>query len=251
MSTSPTTKQLGKRWWFLAAFFLLVFTVLQLPAAWIMARFAPNNPYIDHVTGNIWAGQADWHAQNMQGVLSWQLKPWELLLLRVSADVELNIADTQLSGQVAIGRQFWQIKQFSGQVSAGTLRSVLPWQWPDSPIQVSELGMVFDQKTGFDQVAGQLNWGGGALGYPFEGRTQRATMPPLVGQLALNRERLHLALTDSGKARMGDLYLSADQMLDVQLTQRLLQNVVGYRGQAGLDTAVVTTRQPLSSLRGL
>lgn len=251
MSTSTTTKQLGKRWWFFAAFFLLVFIVLQLPAAWIMARFAPNNPYIDHVTGNVWAGQADWHAQNMQGVLSWRLKPWELVLLRVAADVELSIADSQLNGRVAIGRQSWQVKQLNGQISASTLRSVLPWQWPDSPIKISDLGLVFDQKTGFDQVAGQLNWGGGTLGYPFEGRTQRAAMPPLVGQLAMNRERLHVALTDSSKGRMGDIYLSTDQMLDVQLTQRLLQNVAGYRGQAGLDTAVVTTRQPLSSLRGL
>lgn len=76
------------------------------------------------------------------------------------------------------------------------------------------------------------------------------TLPPLIGQLSLDRERLHLAITDSNKGRMGDLYVSPDQMLDVQLTQRLLQNVAGYSGQAGLDTAVVTTRQPISSLRG-
>lgn len=251
MSTSTTTKRLGKRWWFFAAFFLLVFIVLQLPAAWIMARFAPNNPYIDHITGNIWSGQADWHAQQMQGVLSWRIKPLELLLLRVSADVEVSVADSQLNGRVVVGRQFWQVKQLNGQISAGTLRGVLPWQWPDSPIQISQLGLRVDQKSGFDHVAGQLNWGGGTLGYPFEGRTQRAAMPPLVGQLSLDGERLRLALTDSNRGRMGDIYVSPDQMLDVQLTQRLLQNVAGYRGQAGLDTAVVTTRQPLSSLRGL
>lgn len=251
MSTSTTTKQLGKRWWFFAAFFLLVFIILQLPAAWILARFAPNNPYIDHVTGNIWAGQADWHAQQMQGVLSWQLRPLELLLLRVSADVELSIADSQLSGRVLVGRQFWQFKHVEGQVSATTLRSVLPWQWPDSPIQVQDLGMRVDAEAGFEQVDGQLNWGGGSLGYPFEGRTQRMALPPLVGKLAVVDQRLHLSLMDANQGRMGDLYVSPDRMLDVQLTQRLLQNVVGYRGQAGLDTAVVTTRQPLSSLRGL
>lgn len=251
MSTSTTTKQLGKRWWFFAAFFLLVFIVLQLPAAWILARFAPNNPYIDHVTGNIWAGQADWHAQQTQGVLSWQLRPLELLLLRVSADVELSVADSELRGRVLVGRQFWQVKQVEGQISATTLRSLLPWQWPDSPVQIQDLGVRVDQKAGFEQVAGQLNWGGGTLGYPFEGRVQRAAMPPLVGQLDLVDQRLHLALTDSTNGRMGDIYISPDRMLDVQLTQRLLQNVAGYRGQAGLDTAVVTTRQPLSSLRGL
>jgi general secretion pathway protein N len=55
------------------------------------------------------------------------------------------------------------------------------------------------------------------------------------------------------KERMGDLYLSAkdaqkEMMLDVQLTQRLLLNVASYHGQAGLDTAVIAVRQPLSAL---
>jgi general secretion pathway protein N len=110
------------------------------------------------------------------------------------------------------------------------------------------LSVRFDQQQGWSEAAGQINWGGGVLGYPFEGRVERASLPPLVGKLNLDRERLHVALTDQAKARMGDFYLSKDRMLDVQLTQRLLQNVAGYRGQAGLDTAVITTRQPLASL---
>jgi general secretion pathway protein N len=71
-----------------------------------------------------------------------------------------------------------------------------------------------------------------------------------VGKLNQDHDRLHLALTDVSQGRMGDFYLSPDQMLDVQLTQRLLSFVAGYRGQAGLDTAVISTRQPLSTLEG-
>jgi len=37
-------------------------------------------------------------------------------------------------------------------------------------------------------------------------------------------------------------------MLDVQLTQRLLLNVLSYDGKAGLDTYGISARQPL--LRG-
>ena len=37
-------------------------------------------------------------------------------------------------------------------------------------------------------------------------------------------------------------------MLDVQITQRMLMNVPSYQGKAGLDTYVVSSRQPL--LRG-
>ena len=46
---------------------------------------------------------------------------------------------------------------------------------------------------------------------------------------------------------MANLLLDKDLMLDVQLTQRLLLNIPSYDGKAGLDTYVVSTRQPLLS----
>lgn len=244
-----TTKQPRKSWWFFAAILLLFFILLQLPAAWILARVSPQNPYIDHVTGNIWHGQADWRVKDLEGVLRWRLRPWEFLLLRVGADVDVQTGSTMLNGRVQIGRQQWQLLDVDGKVDSATLATLLPWQWPESPIQLRQLS-VGKNKTGWTDVSGQLNWGGGALGYPFEGRTERAALPPMVGRLALDRDRLHLALTDANQGRMGDIYVSADQMLDVQLTQRLLASVAGYRGQAGLDTAVISTRQPLASLGG-
>jgi general secretion pathway protein N len=243
-----TTKRPGKGWWFFAAVILLFFIVLQLPAAWVLARLAPQNPYITHVTGNIWSGQADWQYQQLQGVVDWKIRPWELLLLRVGADVEMMVGESQLQGRVAVSKTMWSFDQMNGRIAANTLRTLLPWQWPDSPVQIQDLSLRFDQQQGWSDAEGQMNWGGGVLGYPFEGRVERASLPPLVGTLRINQERLHVGLTDQAKARMGDFYLSKDRMLDVQLTQRLLQNVAGYRGQAGLDTAVITTRQPLASV---
>jgi general secretion pathway protein N len=109
--------------------------------------------------------------------------------------------------------------------------------------------VIYHQKNGWQGADGQLNWPGGLLGYPFEGRVERANLPPMLARLSVQQNRLQLNLTTIQNERMGDIYLSADQMLEVQLTQRLLLTVAGYRGQAGLDTAVVSTRQPLSSLR--
>jgi general secretion pathway protein N len=126
----------------------------------------------------------------------------------------------------------------------------MPWQWPESPIQIRQLSVGKDQSSGWTDVTGQINWGGGALGYPFEGRVEHAALPPMVGVFKQDRDRLHLALTNASQGRMGDFYLSTDHMLDVQLTQRLLSSVAGYHGQAGLDTAVISTRQPLSTLGG-
>ena len=34
-------------------------------------------------------------------------------------------------------------------------------------------------------------------------------------------------------------------MMDVQLTQRLLLNIPSYDGKAGLDTYVISSRQPV------
>lgn len=244
-----TAKQPGKGWWFFGIFLLLIFIVLQLPAAWIIARVSPNNPYIDSISGSIWQGQADWHIQQVQGVVSWKLRPWTLLLLRAGADIELRTGDTRLNGRVAISPNQRRVEKLNGQISTQTLSSLLPWQWPDNPVQVRDLKVIYHQKNGWQDADGQLNWPGGLLGYPFEGRVERANLPPMLARLSVQQNRLQLNLTTIQNERMGDIYLSADQMLEVQLTQRLLLTVAGYRGQAGLDTAVVSTRQPLSSLR--
>ena len=242
------------RWWIVAAVLLLAFIVLQLPAAWILARVSPNNPYLENVSGNIWHGQGDWHYQNVQGVLSWQVRPWMLLLLRVSADVDIKTGDTHLQGIITHSAHRFELDKVNGQIDAGTLQALLPWQWPSSPILLKDIALVQHDQSGFSGVAGQLNWGGGVLGYPFEGHTERATLPVLKAELSQDKDRLHLAMTTAQKERMGDFYLSTspanpkDVMIDVQLTQRLLLNVAGYKGQAGLDTAVISLRQPLSTL---
>ena len=252
--------QIGKknrpswRWWILAAVLLSFFIMLQLPAAWILARAVPNNPYLDNVSGNIWRGQGDWHYQNVQGVVSWQVRPWMFLLLRLSANVDIKTGDTHLNGILTRSSKRLQVDGLSGRIESDTLQALMPWQWPASPIIFKDIAFVQQDMKGFSSVQGELNWGGGLIGYPYEGHTERATLPPLRGVLNEDHDRLHLAMTNGQKERMGDLYLSTnsatqkDMMLDVQLTQRLLLNVAGYHGQAGLDTAVISTRQPLAAL---
>lgn len=242
-------KQPGKGWWFFSVFLLLFFVLLQLPAAWILARLSPQNPYIDSVSGSIWQGQADWHVQNVQGVMSWRLRPWSILLLRLGADVDVQTGNTRLNSRVAVGYHQLRLEKLNGQIGADTLAAFLPWQWPDSPVQLRDVKIIKHKKDGWKDAEGQLNWGGGLLGYPFEGHVERANLPPLIADLSAQDGRMQVNLTNNQHERMGNLYLSKDQMMEVQLTQRLLLTVSGYKGQAGLDTAVVSTRQPLSSLR--
>ena len=57
-------------------------------------------------------------------------------------------------------------------------------------------------------------------------------------------------IQDLRSQKMANIAFDQNLMLDVQLTQRLLQNVPSYDGKAGLDTYVISTRQPLLQ-RGL
>ncbi len=241
-------KKPRRGWWLLAAFLLLAAIGLQVPAAWVVARVWPNNPYIDQVSGTLWAGQAVGHWNSVAGTLNWRVRPQDLFWLRLGADVELLSGGSRLTAQVAKGRKQVLVQHLTGRIAAETLRAALPWQWPDAPVQVQDVTLEWQTPTGWQEASGQLNWGGGALGYPFEGRLERAVLPPLKGNVSLDRDKLHLALVDTANARMGDLYVDREQMLDVQLTQRLLLNVSGYQGQAGLDTAVVSVRQPIATL---
>ena len=52
-------------------------------------------------------------------------------------------------------------------------------------------------------------------------------------------------MRDQREQKMMNLQLEPDLMLDVQLTQRFLMNVASYEGKAGLDTYVISSRQPL------
>ena len=72
-------------------------------------------------------------------------------------------------------------------------------------------------------------------------------MPSLQGQLQDADGRLQIDIRDQRNQKMANLAFDQNLMLDAQLTQRLLLNVPSYEGKAGLDTYVISTRQPLFS----
>lgn len=228
---------------------LLVSLVLQVPASWLLAKFAPNVRMLDNVSGNLWQGQARWHYQRLNGTVHWNTRPWELLRLRGASNVVIQTGQTELRGIVSIGLgKRYHVQQFEGKIGADTLSNVLPWQWPSANINVKDLSLDFQQNQGISAAKGQLSWAGGMLNYPIGQHFERINIPPLSGELSHDKDKMKLLITDSQKQRLAELNLDKDLMLDVQITQRFLLHAPGYQGKAGLDSAVVTTRQPLSSL---
>ena len=268
VSTS-SHKRPRKLWWLFGFVLFALFAVLQMPAAWLLEKYAPDTPYVQHVSGNLWQGSAIWQlpvsATPLTGAAEWSWQPWHLLLGKLGAEVDISSEQTRLNGQVKVGSSSWQVQNMSGKIALETLASVVDWQLPNAPIQVNNVSLKRQSAAnaaastssensgknvaGFSEASGQLTWVGGEVGYPSGGKVFYITMPALRAELSAeqknNKNLLHINLVNNQDKRLGDLYIDGDNMLDVSLTQRLLENMPEYKGQAPQDTPVVSVRQPL------
>ncbi len=261
--TSLDNRRPKKSWWLVGIVLFMLFLLLQMPAAWVMKKFAPEANYIQHISGNIWQGSAVWQlpvgAVPLSGTASWSWRPWQVFLGKFGADVAISSGQSSLKAKVAIGKSSWQASEVNGKITPETLNHVMDWQLPNSPIKVQDVMLKREAKkgenpSGFSKASGQLIWAGGEVGYPSGGRVFRLLMPSTFADLSAeqknNKRLLHITLNNQQNKRLGDLYLDGDNMLDVNLTQRLLETMPEYKGQAPLDTPVVSVRQPLISSLG-
>lgn len=251
-----------KLWWLIGLVLFGLCLVVQLPARWLVDKFAPNNPFIQQVSGNIWQGQVNWQIMPrpnnpLAGSLNWQWQPWHLFTGKLGMKVELTTGQSKLNGQIKLNKTAWQINDFSGKITPDTLNQLVNWRFPDTPITVKNL-TIHKDNTVFNKVSGNLSWAGGDLGYTMGGKSYPIHLPTMVGTLdnkktgsaeANNSSRLHLALTTPQGQRLGDFYLDNDKMLDVEITQRLLKNMPSYKGSGADDSVVLSMRQPLSSMQ--
>lgn len=263
--SASSHKRPRKLWWLIGLILFALFAVLQMPAAWLLEKYAPESPYVQHVSGNLWQGSAIWQiplsSTPLTGAAEWSWQPWYLLLGKLGAEVSINSEQTRLNGQVKVGLSSWEVNDMSGKIAPETLGSVVDWQLPNTPIQVNNVSLkrqsdssaadkdLGKNPSGFSQADGQLTWVGGEVGYPSGGKVFYITIPAMRAELSAeqknNKKLLHINLVNNQDKRLGDLYIDGDNMLDVSLTQRLLENMPEYKGQAPQDTPVVSVRQPL------
>ena len=122
---------------------------------------------------------------------------------------------------------------------------MVDWQWPTNTIQLQNIEFNFNKEQGFAQADGQLQWAGGELIYSYAQRQDRMNIPSLKGKLSDENNKLMFDIRDQRDQKLMALAVDQNVMLDVQLTQRLLMNIPSYEGKAGLDTYVISSRQPL------
>ena len=233
-------------WWIFAIIVFFIFVLLQIPAAWLISKFYKNNQVLQNVSGNIWQGQADWHKGNLRGSLSWKTRPLDLFLLRLGAHIEVHSGHTQLDAIAGYGLgKKVIIHDLNGQIAPETLKNIVDWQWPANAIQLQDIDFNYKTEQGFSQADGQLQWAGGELIYIYAQRQDRMNMPSLKGKLSDENNKLMFDLRDQRDQKLIALELDPSLMLDVQLTQRLLMKKEKKKGKAGLDTYVISSRQPL------
>nr|WP_286130743.1 type II secretion system protein N [Enhydrobacter aerosaccus] len=262
-----------KLWWLVGLVLLCLSLLIQLPAAWLLQKFAPNNPYLQQISGNLWQGQANWQINArpntpLAGSVDWRWQPWHLLMGKLGMAVDIRSGKTDLQGVVKFNKTSWQANDFNGKISHDTLAQLVSWQLPDTPITIKEVS-IEKNKQGYQTAKGSMNWAGGDLGYSTGGKTYLIKLPTMQGNLSADKasvqpaananginnsnkaaqgKSLHLALTTPQAERLGDFYLDQDNMIDVSLTQRLLKNMPAYQGKGADDSVVVSIRQPLTSM---
>lgn len=254
-------KRPRKLWWLIGALIFVLCVLVQTPAAWIVQKYAPDSPYLQHVSGNLWQGSVIWQLpqapagrSGLSGSLEWHWQPWKIVLGRMGAEVTLVSGQTRLTGQVDMRRHGWAISDMSGKIAQETLAQLVDWRLPEAPIQVNALSLQKDKQRGFIAADGQLTWVGGEMGYPSGNKTYQLNLPAMRAELSAEQkgeqQLLHVNLLDNKDKRLGDLYLDKDLMLDINLTQRLLETMPDYQGKAPQDTPVVSVRQPLLASLG-
>ncbi len=134
-------------WWVVGIIAFFVFVLLQVPATWLISKFYKNNQTLQNVSGNIWQGQADWHQGNLRGSIAWRTRPFDLILLRAGANVEIHSGQTQLKGVAAYGLgKRVTIKNMTGQIAPETLKNIVDWQWPSNAIQLKDVNFKFKKE---------------------------------------------------------------------------------------------------------
>ena len=102
-----------------------------MPAAWLLENYAPETPYVQHVSGNLWQGSAVWQvplaAKPLIGAADWSWQPWHLLLGKFGAEVNILSEQTRLNRQVKIGTKSWEVKDISGKIAPETLANIVDW----------------------------------------------------------------------------------------------------------------------------
>jgi hypothetical protein len=207
----------------------LLFMLVQMPAAWLIARLPASSPVqMGQASGTPWRGEVEhlrWQVEGERielGRLSWRWLPTEILNGRIGIQFQLVQAANQLNGIVLLGRKGHALKQVQGQVDAALLGYVsrpfgLLQPQGSLVLDIADLFVSAKRLHG----AAQIDWNDArssmvaapmgnyraSLRSDPDGRRARIEVTTLQGPLALNGQAEYLP----GKNAQGSLRLTPPQ----------------------------------------
>lgn len=145
------------RWLLLGGAFYLLFALVRLPASVVVNWLAPEGTSVSGVTGSAWNGQAS-SVQTPAFALSdvrWSLKPWKLLVLKASADINAKVPGGAIRTEVnsSLFGNSGTANELRGVVKLEPLTQLLKLRLPltgNAGLTFNELGWTDDTLTSAD-----------------------------------------------------------------------------------------------------
>ena len=182
--------------WLAGALALLIALVVIAPAALIPHVVSSPHLRLESTQGTIWRGGADTFLDNQHiGVLSWRVKPLDLIKGKLTVDlllerdgVSINGVSTsktdshEISLNGIIGSQFVNIYTLDYDIRLS------------GELTLDDITLRIDDENRVESVTGRVTWDGGPVRFKLANVMHEVTLEPVIGSLSRESNFVELSV---------------------------------------------------------
>ncbi len=185
--------------------------VVYLPAGWVwhQARDVvtlPPEVEVHAVSGSLWAGDMQVSHSGFPVRLSWQLDVRPLIHGFVPLEFDLVMPNSRAEGSITAtieGHLRVLLRHAEVDLDRITAMEALEGVSVGGMMELESFFVVWSREEGWLDARGRGQWPGGSVSWPMGGRTERATLPALEGNLRLDQQDLILEISDQESEQIG------------------------------------------------
>ena len=185
--------------------------VVYLPAGWLwhQARDAvtlPPEMEVRAVSGSLWAGDVQVSYSGFPVRVSWQLDVRPVIHGFVPLELDIVTPHSRAEGSVTgmlDGHLRVLLRHAEVDLDRITRIEALEGVSVGGIMELESFFVVWSPDEGFLDARGYGEWPGGTVAWPMGGRTERATLPALEGNLRLDQQNLILDISDQESGQIG------------------------------------------------
>ncbi|WP_430460113.1 type II secretion system protein N [Thalassolituus sp. LLYu03] len=240
------------RWYVLLGFFtfliiLVVNTPLHFVWRWVEPSLARLPVKIEQVNGTLWRGHVRLQIPQLRslGTLDgvWQLHPASLLSGNAALGLAVDGEGVRLKSDVTVSAAgHVALENTQGFLEAASIAPLLRRNQVTvaGHFELNNLALNADLNSRqLSGVQGQLIYSGGDVGFPVDRKPVNATMPMLIGQLAMEGDKAVINFTTTEGQQLIQGYLQPDGWGGAAIRRRFL-DVLGQKWpvQSTEDTVI-------------